>query len=67
MQQIIDAIKGAGKIPVLAKVLYQSNPSVDAAIQQYNLVINELVTQNNLTCDASGFLQLLQDESQPAG
>jgi lysophospholipase L1-like esterase len=49
MQQLIDVIRNAGKIPVLAKVLYQINPNADPRIQQYNQVINELVTQNNLT------------------
>jgi lysophospholipase L1-like esterase len=50
MQQIIDVIRNAGKIPVLAKVLYRADvPSFDARIQQYNQVINELVTQNSLT------------------
>ena len=49
MQQIIDVIRNAGKIPVLAKVLYQTNPSVDPRIQQYNQVINELIVANSLT------------------
>ena len=49
MQQIIDAIRDAGKIPVLAKVLYQTNPSADPRIQEYNQVINELIVANSLT------------------
>jgi lysophospholipase L1-like esterase len=50
MQQIIDAIRNAGKIPVLAKVLYRADvPSFDARIQQYNQVINELIAANSLT------------------
>ena len=34
---------------MLAKVLYQTNPSVDPRIQQYNQVINELIVANSLT------------------
>jgi lysophospholipase L1-like esterase len=49
MQQIIDVIRNAGKIPVLAKVLYQTNLSVDPRVQQYNQVINELMVANSLT------------------
>jgi lysophospholipase L1-like esterase len=49
VQQIINAIISAGKIPVLAKVLYQTNLSVDPRVQQYNQVINELIVMNNLT------------------
>jgi lysophospholipase L1-like esterase len=48
MQQIITSILNAGKTPILAKVLYQTNPSKDPLIQQYNQVIEELASQNNL-------------------
>jgi lysophospholipase L1-like esterase len=48
MQQIITSIRTAGKTPILAKVLYQTNPSKDPLIQQYNQVIEELASQNNL-------------------
>jgi lysophospholipase L1-like esterase len=60
MQAIITAIKNAGKVPYLAKVPYvdPTNPSFpagvsfsDAAIQQYNQAIDELVADplNNIS------------------
>ena len=60
MQEIITVIKNAGKIPYLAKVPYvdPTNPSFpaglsfsDAAIQQYNQAIDELVADplNNIS------------------
>jgi lysophospholipase L1-like esterase len=74
MQQIINAIKGVGKIPVLAKVLYQTNPSVDPRIQQYNEVIKQLITENNLTVTPPDFYtffktnpNLLPDGLHPNG
>jgi lysophospholipase L1-like esterase len=60
MQQIIDTIRNAGKIPVLAKVLYQTDPTRDTLIQQYNQVITELVTQNNLTVAPPDFYTFFQ-------
>jgi lysophospholipase L1-like esterase len=74
MQQIINVIRNAGKIPVLAKVLYQANPSADPGIQEYNQVINELVTQNSLTVTPPDFYNffktnpsLLPDGLHPNG
>jgi lysophospholipase L1-like esterase len=74
LQQLIDAIRNAGKMPVLAKALYQTNPTRDPLIQQYNQVINELVTQNNLPVVPPDFYtlfktnpSLLGDELHPNG
>jgi lysophospholipase L1-like esterase len=74
MQQIINVIRNAGKIPVLAKVLYQANPNVDARIQEYNQVINELIVANSLTVIPSDFYNffktnpsLLPDGLHPNG
>ena len=47
MQQMIDAAVGAGKAIYLAKTLPHTGDVVrDALLQQYNLVIDELVTDN---------------------
>jgi lysophospholipase L1-like esterase len=50
MQRIIDAIKGAEKVAILAKapVALPLNGQRDTIVQQYNLVIDELVTANNI-------------------
>jgi len=50
MQQIISAILAAGKTPYLAEVPYTSDPlRSDSMIQEYNVVIDELVLTNNIT------------------
>ena len=67
MQQLIDAIRNAGKIPVLAKVLYQTNPNVDARIQEYNQVINELVVQNSLTVTPPDFYTFFKTNPSQLG
>ncbi len=49
MQQIVDAVAGAGKVIFLAKAPpYLPNATRDALIVQYNLVIDELVNQLKL-------------------
>jgi lysophospholipase L1-like esterase len=50
MQKIISAILAAGKTPYLAEVPYTSDPfRSDSMIQEYNVVIDELVLTNNIT------------------
>jgi len=50
MQKIISAVLAAGKIPYLAEVPYTSDPlRSDAMIQEYNVVIDELVLTNNIS------------------
>ena len=51
MQQIIDAVISAGKTPYLAKVPYAlgAYSSRNALYQEYNAVIDELVTANGIT------------------
>jgi lysophospholipase L1-like esterase len=49
MQQIITAVLAAGKTPYLAMVPYTTFPGVsDAAIQEYNAAIDELVAANGI-------------------
>ena len=56
MQTIISAIKGAGKTPYLAKVPYTSNPRYDLpSIQEYNVVIDELVAANGISITPPDF------------
>jgi len=49
MQQLINAVKSAGKVPILAKlpVILPVNGSSDQAVQQFNLVVAELVADPN--------------------
>ena len=62
MQAIISAIKAAGKTPVLAKVPYTSNPRYDLpSIQEYNVVIGELVAENGITVAPPAFYTLFQN------
>jgi lysophospholipase L1-like esterase len=50
MQKIISAILAAGKTPYLAEVPYTSDPlRSDSRIQDYNVVIDELVLTNNIS------------------
>ena len=50
MQQMIDMIKNAGGIPYLAKIpiAYDPQTYLNTAIQKYNQVIDELVSENNI-------------------
>ena len=50
MQQMIDMIKAAGGIPYLAKIpiAYDPYTSLNTYIQEYNQVIDELVSKNNI-------------------
>ncbi|HEX3036228.1 MAG TPA: SGNH/GDSL hydrolase family protein, partial [Thermodesulfobacteriota bacterium] len=50
MRNIIKKLKGFNKVPVLAKVPYVKNATVsrDKLIQDYNTVINQLVTEHNI-------------------
>ena len=50
MQKIISAVLAAGKMPFVAEVPYTSDPlRSDAMIQEYNVVIDELVLTNNIS------------------
>jgi lysophospholipase L1-like esterase len=50
MQKIVSAIQAAGKTPYLAEVPYTSAPfRSDSMIQEYNVVIDELVLTNNIS------------------
>ena len=62
MQAIISAIHAAGKTPVLAKVPYTSNPRYDLpSIQEYNVVIGELVAENGIMVNPPDFYTLFQN------
>jgi len=54
-------------IPVLAKVLYQTNPNVDARIQLYNQVINELIVANRLTVTPADFYNFFKTNPSQLG
>jgi lysophospholipase L1-like esterase len=47
MQTLIDRVKAAGRVPIIARIPYSPVPEY-ATIPTYNQVINELVTANNL-------------------
>jgi lysophospholipase L1-like esterase len=50
MQTILSAILAAGKIPYLAKVPYTTDPLTSTTIiQEYNVVIDELASENGIT------------------
>jgi len=56
MQQIINAVTSAGKGVYLAKAPpYLANTTRDALVVQYNLVIDELITENGLGYVAPDF------------
>ena len=55
MQQMIDAIYNAGKVPIPAYVLYQTAPSADERIRQYNQAITELRVQSSLPIPPPNF------------
>jgi hypothetical protein len=48
MQAIIDAVKAAGKIPILARIPYSPNTGALANVPMYNAVIDSLATSNQL-------------------
>ncbi len=66
LQGIISEIRAAGRIPCLAKVPYADKPSIDIpSIREYNVVIDELVAENNITVtppDFYAYFQQHQDE-----
>jgi lysophospholipase L1-like esterase len=51
MQRIISAIRGAGRTPILAKIPYNRITASfdDRAVQEYNMVIDELVAENGIS------------------
>jgi len=60
MQKIITAIKSAGKIPYLAKVPYTLDAARIAMILEYNQVINELVSANEISVPPPDFFDWFQ-------
>ena len=48
MQQIISTIVSSGKTPLLAKIPYSLNTTLNVSIQDYNLVVDELVAANGI-------------------
>jgi lysophospholipase L1-like esterase len=64
MQTIISAIKAAGKTPYLAKVPYTSNVLYSIpSIQEYNVVIDELVAENAIAVSPPDFYTLFQNNT----
>ncbi|MBE0568369.1 MAG: tandem-95 repeat protein [Deltaproteobacteria bacterium] len=56
LQKIISAILAAGKTPYLAEVPYTSDPlRSDSMIQEYNVVIDELVLTNDISAVPPAF------------
>lgn len=47
MQAMIDMVKAAGKIPVIPRIPYASNP-LYPMIDQFNVIVDDLVASNNL-------------------
>jgi lysophospholipase L1-like esterase len=61
MQRIISAIVSAGMTPYLAQVPFTSDPlRNDAMIQEYNVVIDELVLTNNISVVPPDFYAYFQ-------
>jgi len=61
LQKIISAILAAGKIPYLAKVPYTTSPSIDIlSVREYNVVVDELVTANNIAVTPPDFFTYFQ-------
>lgn len=61
MQDIISSVLSAGKTPYLAKVPYTSDPlRSDSAIQEYNQVIDELVSEYSITVVPPDFYSWFQ-------
>jgi lysophospholipase L1-like esterase len=62
MQTIVSAVLAAGKTPYLAKVPYTTNPRYRiTSIQEYNVVIDELVAENGITVIPPDFYSLFQN------
>ncbi len=62
LQQIISAIRSAGKIPCLAKVPYATKSSIDiSSIREYNVVVDELVAANNIAVPPPDFYTYFQE------
>ena len=62
MQRIISAILAAGRTPYLAKVPYATVPGIDiSAIQNYNLVVEELIFDNDIWVIPPDFFAYFQD------
>ena len=56
MQRIINDVRSAGKIPILAKVPPDLvSPTRDAQLQSYNSVVDELVSENNISVTPPDF------------
>jgi lysophospholipase L1-like esterase len=56
MQRIINDVRSAGKIPILAKVPADLvSPTRDAQLQSYNSVVDELVSENNISVPPPDF------------
>jgi len=65
LQKIISAILAAGKIPFLAKVPYSTRSSIDiSSIREYNIVVDELVTANNITVTPPDFFTYFQEHPE---
>lgn len=61
LQKIISAILAAGKIPCLAKAPYTTSPSIDlSSVREYNVVVDELVTANNIAVTPPDFYAYFQ-------
>jgi len=62
MQTIVSAVLAAGKTPYLAKVPYTTNTRYSVtSIQEYNVVIDELVAGNGITVIPPDFYALFQN------
>ena len=63
MQQIITSIKNAGKLPYLAKVPYSTGQysGRNSLYQTYNQVIDELVSENNISVVPPDFYTYFQN------
>ncbi len=55
MQEMIDMVEAAGKIPILAKLGYTLDPPRNANIEVYNQVIDELVADNHISVTPPDF------------
>lgn len=69
MQAIIDQVRAAGKVPVLARIPYTKAAGKDSAIQALNGVIDRLTTENGLTPgpDLYNWFKAHPDELAPDG
>jgi len=62
MQTIVSAVLAAGKTPYLAKVPYTTNTRYSVtSIQEYNVVIDEIVAGNGITVIPPDFYALFQN------